>query len=84
MGSNAPLSPVDLLGKLSLQLKRTTTKEVGKKKETRTEEVEEAAPPDFDPEIQRLEFKTLHDRIDPEIKELDDALRKKEEVKWKI
>ena len=40
--------------------------------------------PEFDPEVQALEFKALYEKMDPKIKDLDDALRKKEEVKWKI
>ena len=31
-----------------------------------------------------MEFKTIYDLIDPRIKELDEALRRKEEVKWKL
>lgn len=73
------------MGKLSLQLKRTTTKgESARKKDNKFDDVEESGPPDYDPELQELDFKPLYARIDPEIRELDDALRKKEEVKWKI
>jgi len=73
------------MGKLSLQLKRTTTKgESGRKKENKIEDAEETGQPEFDPELQELDFRALYERIDPEIKEQDDALRKKEEVKWKI
>lgn len=78
MFSGSGLSPVDLLGKLSASIKRTATKLEPKK------EVEEPAFQAFDPEVQRIDFQTLHDRIDPNIRALDDAMRKKEEVKWKI
>ena len=51
------LSPVDILSKLTLSVKRAATKVIAGK----TEDVEDSFDP-FDPDIQDLDFKTLYDR----------------------
>ena len=88
-------SPSEIIGKLSHQIKRTVTKvENSRRKENRSknqdyisrhdDDISIFNQPKFDPEVQALEYKALYEKMDPKIMDLDDVLRKKEEVKWKI
>lgn len=72
------------MSKLSLSIKKTTAKGEGRKSAKGDDAPEESAFMAFDPEVRRLDYQTLYDRIDPKIKELDDSMRKKEEVKWRL